>query len=70
MNCPNCGKPMEEGVLDSRGPIRWTDSASGMSIPASAHDILLGKALGLLRQRLISAAAAARWLWSIELRCP
>ena len=51
MNCPNCGKPMEEGVRDSRGPIRWTDSASGMSIPASAHDILLGKALGLLRPK-------------------
>ena len=42
---------MEEGVLDSRGPIRWTDSASGTSIPTGAHGILLGKALGLLRPK-------------------
>ena len=51
MNCPCCGKPMEEGVLDSRGPVRWTDSASGMEFPASTHDVLLGKALGLLRPK-------------------
>ena len=51
MHCPCCGNLMEEGVLDSRGPIRWTDSAYGMSIPAGAHDILLGKALGLFRPK-------------------
>ena len=51
MNCPCCGKPMEEGVLDSRGPVRWTDSASGMAIPTSKHDVLLGKALGLMRPK-------------------
>jgi len=51
MHCPCCGNLMEEGVLDSRGPIRWTDSASGTSIPTGAHDILLGKALGLLRPK-------------------
>ena len=51
MNYPCCGKPMEEGVLDSRGPVRWTDSASGMAFPASGRDVLLGKALGLLRPK-------------------
>ena len=51
MNCPCCGKPMEEGVLDSRGPVRWTDSASGMALPTSKRDVILGKALGLMRPK-------------------
>ena len=51
MNCPTCGKPMEEGVLDSRGPIHWSDTASGLSIPTRRGDVLLGKALGILRPK-------------------
>ena len=51
MNCPYCGKPMEQGVLDSRGPVRWSESATGMSLPTRRDDVVLGKALGILRAK-------------------
>ena len=51
MTCPFCGKSMEEGVLNSRSPILWSESASGMSIPTQRGDVLLGKAFGLLRPK-------------------
>ena len=51
MNCHFCGKPMEEGVLDSRGPVHWSESATGMSLPTRRGDVILGKALGILRPK-------------------
>ena len=42
---------MEEGVLNSRSPIHWSESASGLSVPASRNDVILGKALGILRPK-------------------
>ena len=51
MNCPYCGKPMEEGVLNSRSPVHWSESASGLSFPTNRSDVILGKALGILRPK-------------------
>ena len=51
MNCPFCEKPMEEGVLNSRHPILWSQSASGLPFPTQKEDVVLGKAFGLLRPR-------------------
>jgi len=51
MNCPYCGKPMEEGVLNSRGPVHWSESASGLSVPTQRGDVILGKLLGALRPK-------------------
>lgn len=51
MICPNCGKAMEEGVLSSKTPVFWSESVSGMPFPAQRGDVMLGKALGLIRPK-------------------
>ena len=51
MNCPYCGKEMESGYLSSRSPVFWSEDVSGLPIPTQQTDVLLGKALGLLRPR-------------------
>ena len=51
MNCPYCGKPMEEGVLNSRSPIHWSEETTGFSIPTHKRDVPLGPLMGLLRPR-------------------
>ena len=51
MNCPSCGKPMEEGVLSCSSPVFWSESVSGLPFPTHNGDVLLGKALGLLRPK-------------------
>ena len=53
MNCPFCGKPMEEGVLNSGDPIHWSESATGLPVPTRRGDVILGKMLGLLRPRAL-----------------
>ena len=49
--CPVCGKPMEEGYLSSKGPVFWSEEVSGFSLPTRSGDVLLGKAMGLLRPK-------------------
>ena len=51
MNCPKCGKPMEEGVLSSASPVFWSIQVTGLPLPTQKGDVLLGKALGLLRPK-------------------
>ena len=51
MNCPKCGKPMEEGVLSSASPVFWSTQVTGLPLPTQKGDVLLGKALGLLRPK-------------------
>ena len=51
MNCPICGKEMEDGYLSSKSPVFWSESVSGMPIPTQSGDVMLGKALGLLRPK-------------------
>jgi len=51
MNCPYCGKPMEEGYLSSKSPVFWSESVSGLPVPTQRGDVMLGKALGLLRPK-------------------
>ena len=51
MNCPNCGKEMENGFLSSKSPVFWSEQVSGLPVPTQRGDVLLGKALGLLRPR-------------------
>lgn len=51
MICPNCGKAMEEGVLSSKAPVFWSENVSGMPFPAQRGDVMLGKALGLIRPK-------------------
>ena len=51
MECPVCGKPMEEGYLSSKGPVFWSEEVSGFSLPTRSGDVLLGKAMGLLRPK-------------------
>lgn len=51
MNCPFCGEPMEDGFLDARTPPIWKEAPTGFPLPTSTHDIILGKALGLLRPK-------------------
>ena len=51
MNCPYCGKVMEEGFLSSKAPVFWSEEVSGLPVPTQRGDVLLGKALGLLRPR-------------------
>ena len=33
MNCPKCGKPMEEGVLSSASPVFWSTQVTGLPLP-------------------------------------
>ena len=51
VECPACGKPMEEGYLSSKGPVFWSEEVSGFSLPTRPGDVLLGKAMGLLRPK-------------------
>ena len=51
MDCPSCGRPMEEGYLSSRSPVFWSEEVSGLPLPARSGDVLLGKAMGLLRPK-------------------
>ncbi len=51
MNCPDCGRDMEEGVLSGKTPVFWSESASGLPVPTSRSDVMLGKAMGLLRPK-------------------
>ena len=51
MNCAVCGKAMEEGYLSSKGPVFWSEEVSGSALPTRPGDVLLGKAMGLLRPR-------------------
>ena len=51
MKCPVCGTPMEEGFLSSRSPVYWSEEVSGLPVPTRKGDVLLGKALGLLRPK-------------------
>jgi len=51
MNCPYCGKPMEEGYLSSKTPVFWSEEVSGQPIPTRRGDVMLGKMLGLLRPK-------------------
>ena len=51
MKCPVCGTPMEEGFLSSRSPVFWSEEVSGLPVPTRKGDVLLGKALGLLRPK-------------------
>ena len=32
MECPYCGKPMEEGFLSSRSPVFWSEEVSGLPV--------------------------------------
>ena len=49
MKCPTCGKEMERGYLSSRGPVFWSEEVTGFSLPTRPGDVLLGKAMGLMR---------------------
>ena len=49
MKCPNCGREMEIGYLSSRFPVFWSESVSGLPLPTQKGDVMLGKALGILR---------------------
>ena len=51
MDCPFCGEPMEEGFVDTLTPVIWRERATALPFPTGTHDILLGKALGLLRPK-------------------
>ena len=51
MNCPDCGREMEEGVLSCKTPVFWSESVSGLPVPTNRSDVMLGKAMGLLRPR-------------------
>jgi len=51
MICPTCGKEMEEGFLSSKSPVFWSESVSGLPIPTQKGDVMLGKALGLMRPK-------------------
>ena len=51
MNCPYCGRPMEDGYLSSRSPVFWSEEVSGHVIPTRRGDVPLGQMLGLLRPR-------------------
>ncbi len=51
MNCPYCGAPMEEGVLDSRAPIHWSEGATGMPFFLGKGGVPLGHIAGLLRPK-------------------
>ena len=51
MYCPDCGKNMEEGYLSSRFPVFWSEGVSGFPVPTQRGDVMLGKALGLLRPK-------------------
>ena len=51
MNCPYCGAPMEEGVLSTKGPVFWSESASGLPFPIHRGDVILGDAAGFLRPK-------------------
>lgn len=42
---------MEEGYLSSKGPVFWSEEVSGFSLPTRSGDVLLGKAMGLLRPK-------------------
>lgn len=42
---------MEEGVLGSKAPVFWSENVSGMPFPAQRGDVMLGKALGLIRPK-------------------
>ena len=51
MNCPVCKRAMEEGYLSSKGPVFWSEEVSGLAFPTRPGDVLLGKAMGLLRPK-------------------
>ena len=42
MECPYCGKPMEEGFPSSRSPVFWSEEVSGLPIPTRPGEVLLG----------------------------
>ena len=42
---------MEEGYLSSKGPVFWSEEVSGFPLPTRSGDVLLGKAMGLLRPK-------------------
>ncbi len=42
---------MEEGYLSSKSPIFWSENVSGFAFPTQKGDIMLGKALGILRPK-------------------
>ncbi len=49
MQCPYCGKEMEEGYLSSRSPVFWSEGVSGLPIPTRSGEFLLGgKLAGLI----------------------
>lgn len=60
MNCPSCGKAMEEGFLSCSSPVFWSESVSGLPFPAHTGDVLLGKALGLLRPKAFLCRACRK----------
>ena len=51
MNCTSCGKPLEEGYLPSKGPVFWSEEVSGFLMPTRPGDVMLGKAMGLMRPK-------------------
>ena len=51
MDCPYCGKVMEEGYLSSRHPVFWSEEVSGLPLPTRTTDVLLGKMLGIARPK-------------------
>lgn len=48
MDCPYCGKEMEQGYLSSRSPVFWSEEVSGLPVPTRREDVLLGGKLGLV----------------------
>ena len=62
MICPSCGKDMEEGFLSSKGPVFWSEDVSGLPFPTKRNDVLLGKALGILRPKAFLCRVCRRVL--------
>ena len=56
---------MEEGYLSSKGPVFWSEEVSGFSLSTRSGDVLLGKAMGLLRpkafRRLIGRTVTVKY---------
>ena len=51
MYCPSCHQEMEEGYLSSKSPVFWSEEVSGLPLPTRPGDVLLGKAMGLMRPK-------------------
>ena len=43
MNCPKCGKMMEEGLVQANGPVVWVKRKHLISLKPKKGEVMLGR---------------------------